>query len=161
MLEAAGEAEPPPPQFLFAASEEQPSALAGERTEHIELVYPGVRSSWDWDGTDAAWLRSDAGAPSQTTDAGRLRADNIVIMRVEVRNSGALDPGGSPVPETILTGSGEAVVATGGHRVEVTWSKAETASVIELTAAADQDVLLAPGTTWVELLPISSSVRFE
>ena len=61
------------------------------------------------------------------------------------------------IPTTQLVNSGAGVVATGGSLLEVEWSKATTESPIELTDASDARVLLAPGQTWVELVPDDQS----
>jgi len=46
-------------------------------------------------------------------------------FRIDGDNStGFTDPAGNPVPETQLVGSGEALVATGGHTVTATWNRA-------------------------------------
>ena len=88
-----------------------------------------------------------------TVDGGRLTATNVVVLRVQVRTTSAVDPNGTHVPETILVGSGDAVVASGGRTIEATWTKEDTTDVLTLTTADGEPVLLAPGNTWVELMP--------
>jgi hypothetical protein len=39
--------------------------------------------------------------------------------------------------------------------IEATWAKASAASPISLVDATGAPVLLAPGNTWVELMPVS------
>ncbi len=150
----AGEG-PPEQQFRFARTPEQATALDGEPARSVAIAFPAADPSWSWDGD--VWQRSETGQPATTTDGGRITAVNVVVLRVQVRDTGAHDPGGNPVPETVLTGSGSAIVLTGGHQVEATWSKSEVGSVLELTTADDAPVLLAPGNTWVELVPVSGS----
>jgi hypothetical protein len=152
----AGEGDgPPPAQFRFARYAEQVTALAGKKATKITISFPFADPGWSWNGK--VWQRTEAGAAASTVDGGRLEATNVVVLRVQVRNTGALDPGGNPVPETVLTGSGDGTVFTAGHRLAVTWRKPKTESVLELTTADDEEVLLAPGNVWVELVPISGS----
>ena len=68
-------------------------------------------------------------------------------------NTGTKDAAGSAVPETVLTGSGTAYVASGGSIAQVTWSKDSEGSPLLLTDSAGAPVLLNRGTTWIELLP--------
>lgn len=151
---AAGEGQDPPPtQFEFALTAEDATALDGEATSSIGLAFPSSNPGWSWD--DDVWSRTEGGQAAMTADSGQITSVNVVVLRVEVQNSGAVDPGGNPVPETILTGSGEATVFSGGHRIDATWSKSEVGSVLALTTADDEPVLLAPGNVWVELVPIS------
>lgn len=145
---------PPPAQFEFARVPEQVTALDGAEVSQIRIAFPSSTPSWTWNGE--AWARSEGGAAATTTDGGRIEATNVVVLRVQVRDTGALDPGGNPVPETVLTGSGEATVFTAGHQIDATWSKPETDSVLQLLID-DEPVLLAPGNTWVELVPVSGS----
>nr|WP_241681334.1 DUF3048 domain-containing protein [Pseudactinotalea terrae] len=153
---AAGEGLiPPPPQFEFSRSPEDATALAGTAVSQVAISFPASDPGWTWDGE--TWLRTEGGQPATTTDSGQISAANVVVLRVQVRNSGARDPGGNPVPETILTGSGEAIVFTGGHKIEATWNKPEVGSVLTLTTADGEPVLLAPGNLWVELVPVSGS----
>jgi hypothetical protein len=75
---------------------------------------------------------------------------------VTVVNTAARDAAGNPVPETVLTGSGEALVLIGGSAVPATWSKPGVGDRLVLTGADGAPVVLAPGTTWVELVPNGS-----
>ena len=153
---AAGRGQDPPPtQFEFGRDADDATALDGASTRRITIAFPSANPGWAWD--DGVWKRTEDGQPATTADDGRITAVNVVVLRVQVRNSGATDPAGNPVPETILTGSGDAVVFSGGHRIEATWSKSETTSVLSLTTADGEPVLLAPGNVWVELVPVSGS----
>ena len=80
----------------------------------------------------------------------------MVTLRVRLIDSGTRDPAGNPVPETVLEGSGDATVSTGGRTVTGTWSKSGADAVLGLTTPDGAVVSLAPGTTWVELVPQDS-----
>jgi hypothetical protein len=79
------------------------------------------------------------------------------VLRVVIDNdTGFGDPAGNPVPETVMVGSGEALVATGGRTVAATWTKQSEGASLVLTGADGRPVTLAPGNTWIELVPIST-----
>jgi hypothetical protein len=145
----------PPEQFGFTTAEEQPTAVAaGRRTAAVDLTLSGSsHPSWTWSRRDGAWLRAEDGVPAVGADGRGLRATNVVVLRVDVVNTSYRDPAGNPVPETVLVGRGEALVATGGHTVAATWSKASLADPVVLTGPSSAPVRLTPGTTWVELVP--------
>ena len=63
------------------------------------------------------------------------------------------------MPETILTGSGELTLFTGGQQVGGTWTKGADNDPFVFTDAAGQPLLLRPGTTWVELLPSTGTLE--
>ncbi|MGY1722796.1 DUF3048 domain-containing protein [Blastococcus sp. SYSU DS0533] len=146
----------PPGQFLMAADGAHASAvLTGAPTAVVDLKLSGIsRPSWTWSRPDGRWVRAEAGTPAVEADGTPLRATNVVVMRVEVVNTSATDPAGNPVPETVMVGGGEALVATGGKALAATWAKGSAADPVALTGPDGNPVLLAPGTTWVELVPV-------
>ncbi|GMA32399.1 DUF3048 domain-containing protein [Litorihabitans aurantiacus] len=146
----------PPAQFAFAPSaEEATTATAGAPAARLVTAFPQHVPSWDWDAEGGRWLRNEGSAEAVGAGGERLGATTVVVMRVEVVSSGALDPAGNPVPETVLSGSGEAIVASGGATVTGTWSKAGDGDPVVLTGGDGQPIQLAPGNVWVELVPTS------
>lgn len=150
--DAAHRAAPPTP-FSFSGPGQQPTAVAaGSPAAVLRLTLSAVsHPQWRWNGS--VWLRSEGTTPAVTADAGQIAATNVVVLRVDVVNTAARDAAGNPVPDTILTGSGQALVATGGHAVTATWSKHGVTDPVALTGADGSPVTLAPGTTWIELVP--------
>ncbi|WP_116450240.1 DUF3048 domain-containing protein [Blastococcus litoris] len=146
---------PPAPQFAHATPDQQPSAtVGGVPTGVVNLKLSGMsRPSWTWSAPTGAWLRAEGSTPATESDGTPLRAANVVVLRVQVVNTAFTDPAGNPVPETQMVGSGEALVASGGASIAASWSKVSADAPVVLTDAAGQPILLAPGTTWVELVP--------
>jgi hypothetical protein len=145
----------PPAQFAVAAPGQQPTALvAGAPATVVSLKLSGVsHPRWTWDPAGGHWARAEGAAPAVGADGTPLRATNVVVLRVAVVNTRFTDPAGNPVPETRMVGTGEALVATGGRTLPVTWSKNSIGEPVVLTAPDGAPVLLAPGNTWVELVP--------
>jgi hypothetical protein len=82
-----------------------------------------------------------------------MRAANVVVLRVDVVATAGRDPAGNPVPDTLLEGRGEALVATGGRTMAATWAKTAVTDRLVLLGPDGNPVRLAPGNTWVELVP--------
>jgi hypothetical protein len=144
----------PSAQFDHSAGGRPTAVAAGQPATTLELTLSGVsHPRWTWNAADGRWLRSEGSTPAVEADGRRIGATNVVVLRVDVVATEARDPAGNPVPETILTGTGRALVASGGHAVEATWSKPGTGDRMTLTGADGAPVTLAPGTTWVELVP--------
>lgn len=148
--------DPPPEQFAFArrgggATAQRVGSPAG--TISLNLA-PGVAPSWTWDGESGRWLRSEAAGPSFSSSGERIAATNVVVVAVEAFDSGFDAQLGAPVPDVRLVGSGSGVLATGGQTVEVTWSKSDRDAPLVLTAPDGAEATLAPGNTWVELVPL-------
>ena len=144
----------PAAQFGIAAPGQQATApVAGVPTAVVNLKLSGVsHPTWTWDPA-GHWLRAEGDTPAVEADGTPLRAANVVVMRVEIVNTKYGDVGGTPVPETKMVGTGEALVATGGRTLAATWTKNSAIEPVVLTGADGLPVLLAPGNTWVELVP--------
>ena len=146
----------PAAQFGYAPTAGTQTTVAqGTAASGLDLrLSPEATPSWTWDPVGRTWARSEAGTPATAADGARVTATNVVVLRVEVVATDAVDPAGNAVPETLLAGrGGEALVATAGRTVPATWSKGADGDPVVLTAPDGTPVLLAPGTTWVELVP--------
>lgn len=143
---------PPPEQFRFAESAAAATAVVeGAETSVLDIRFPAQRVTWDWDG--ARWLRSMSGEPHTQRSGERLAAENVVVMRVALTDTGTMDVAGSIVWETVMVDSGEALVASGGKTIPATWSKSAVDEPVVLSTADGESVELAPGVTWIELVP--------
>ncbi len=145
----------PQPQFSFGSSS-QVAAQAGTPTANISLDFSaGDERSWDWDASSGLWLRSQDGVADMVEGGGRVHAVNVVTLRVNIDWSYGI------VPKTILIDKGEAFASIGGRTIHGTWSKASQTAPIVLTADDGSVLRLAPGNTWIELVPNSGSATFR
>jgi hypothetical protein len=147
---------PPGEQFVFARSLEAASAVAaGSPTTTLALhLSTASNPSWTWDGT--SWLRWEGATEAVAASGARLSATNVVTITADHPNTGFGAQGGAPVPTYSLVGSGDAVVASGGKTLAARWQKDAQDTPLRLFAADGSPVTLAPGTTWVELVPNGS-----
>jgi hypothetical protein len=154
----AGHRAAPPAQFRFAGQGQQPTAVAtGRPTAVVNLQLSGVgHPNWTWSPAHRAWMRDENGTPAVVASGNQLGATNVVVLRVNLVNTGTVDPAGNPVPETQLTGSGQALVASGGHSIGATWTKPSGGALLALTGVDGKPITLAPGNTWIELVPNGS-----
>jgi hypothetical protein len=145
----------PPEQFDVATAGEQPTAVAAGTPASVVRVTLSNSSSprWTWSTSAGAWLRAEGDTPAVEADGTRLRAANVVVLRVDVVDTSYVDPAGNPVPETVMVGEGDALVATGGHTLAVRWTKASLDAPVILSSESGGPVRLAPGSTWIELAP--------
>ncbi|MHB1491435.1 putative lipoprotein YerB precursor [mine drainage metagenome] len=148
----------PAPQFGFAPTAQQASAVtAGTPVATIDIRMSGVEHPiWSWAANKNVFLRSEGSTPAVTSTGVRLSATNIVVLRVRMDASVGVDPAGNPIPETVMVDSGDAVVFSGGKQVAAKWAKESVAKPVVLTTASGAPILLAPGNTWIELVPRTS-----
>lgn len=148
---------PPVQQFAFAESLAAATATKeGTPTERIDLRFGSASTpSWRWNDERSAWLRFMTGGDRDTDFSGdQLSAVNVVVLRVPVRVI-------QDIPTTMLIGEGEGTVSTGGATIAVTWSKSSQRAPIRIVDEHGVAVRLAPGNTWVELVPLAGSASYR
>ena len=77
----------------------------------------------------------------------------VILTNVHFTTEFGLDPAGNPKLDMALTGTGPGIVFRDGRRQEVTWSRPDIFDVYTLTNAAGEAVRLAPGQTWIQIVP--------
>ena len=145
----------PAPQFGIALRAEQATVpLLGAPANTLAFRLSGQsQPTWTWDAASGAWLRSEGSTPATAASGTRLSAVNVVAITAAHPATGFGAQGGAAVPTYELVGEGDAVVATGGKHLAARWSKAADDAPMLLTLPDGQPLLLAPGNTWVELIP--------
>ena len=146
---------PPGQQFAFAVDASGSSAVRdGAAVTKIALRFGAPSTpSWKFDTASGRYLRSQAGAADKDSAGHQLSAANVIVLRVPIGNDGG-------VPKTELIGSGVAWVSSGGATIKATWRKGTQAGLIRLVDATGTVIRLAPGNSWIELVPLSGSADF-
>jgi YD repeat-containing protein len=106
-------------------------------------------------GHTTSWTYDGHGYVNENTyaDAGdEFPADTVLVLRVEIVDAGYRDPAGNPVPETKLTGTGNAMIFHGGRLVRGTWKKDSLDAPITLSAKSGE-LTIPAGHVWIELVP--------
>jgi hypothetical protein len=91
----------------------------------------------------------------------RVTATNVVVQVVTVTDSDFLDSAGNPSPEVDLTGSGKAYVLRDGKVIRGRWERESLHDVTTFVTKDGTEIALAPGRTWVELVPSWVPVGLE
>jgi hypothetical protein len=109
-----------------------------------------------WTYTGGNWHRS----PERAARGQEYKTDTVVAVFAKVVEAGYNDKAGHPVPETVVEGSGRAVILHDGAAIEATWSKDKPNSTISFTGKSGQPIGLKPGHVWLEAVPRGGSVRY-
>lgn len=152
-LRAAGNKrfDDPPPDDIFRFGD---LGSQGKRARTITIEFsPAASVSFSW--SDGRWRRSDNGAPTEAETGEQLAADNVVILQHEVNLSKTIvDVSGTPSIEIANpTGSGTAALFRDGRVFRGRWTRESTDEPVRLETRAGDEMVLHPGTTWVELVP--------
>jgi hypothetical protein len=124
---------------------------------HIDMSFGMAAAAWDWDAASATWKRTQNGSPDIDQAGQQLAANNVIVQVINYTIDGYATGEGvvpaPPIPKGQSVGSGSATILTGGTVIRATWSKASPTAVTQFADSAGQPIALAPGRTWVELLP--------
>jgi hypothetical protein len=153
----------PKPMFVYAGflpeteSYEPSTASTGASTKDITVKYPGATSFWKGDG-EGNLLRDQDGKPHEDgASKDQIKAKNVVVLEVAI-DSSIVDPKNGVVPRTIMISGGRAWVFEDGRSIEGTWSKVDQTAPIVLLDSTGAPIKLAPGNTWVELMPSTAKI---
>jgi hypothetical protein len=142
-------------QFTYAYPDSLATALvAGTPVATIDLKFSKTQTQhWNWDSASGKWLRVQGTTPHLQQSGEQIGATNVLILRAPVKIKYASDP------ETVVAGvdHGIAYLATAGKYTEIRWSKADRRDTYHLETLDGGPVFLAPGNTWIEVLPESGS----
>ncbi|MDV6014271.1 DUF3048 domain-containing protein [Haloechinothrix sp. LS1_15] len=153
LLALSDRTDPPEPYFAYAGEGESSSAeRAGEAGSDVRLSYgPNWPVRWTYDADSERYLREQPWGPHVLVDDTQVSATNVVVIQVGSETGKIGDGGGQPVPILDLVDSeGTFLALSGGAAVTGSWSKGGENEPFELRTD-DEELELAPGTTWVEL----------
>jgi hypothetical protein len=136
------------------------SATNGLPTLNVTIKYPGAVSYWEGDGLGNMIRKQDRKPHLDATTNEQVKAKNVVVLKVKIDTS-FRDARYGYIPRTVLIDSGSAWVFIDGKRISGTWSKTSQAGPIVLTDDEGAPIKLAPGTTWIELMPTNGSIKIK
>jgi hypothetical protein len=150
---------PPPAQFQYAVS---PSPLATPaKSVSIVGFSEGENVSWTWSAKLGVWLRWQGSTPDADASGQQLQAHNVVIQVVSTRNEPYYESGTVYGVESITEGHGVAYVLRDGKVEKGTWTTPAYGDTMELRLSNGSVMKLAPGNTWVEMVPKSYPVQVQ
>ncbi|MFC0080631.1 DUF3048 domain-containing protein [Aciditerrimonas ferrireducens] len=150
---------PPAPVFSFSTS--LPKGLGATTTASATLTWSSIYDvTWTWDPPAESWLRAVNGTADLETSGRQLQAANVVILRVKtVPGPYSEDAEGDVGVHSITVGEGPLTVLRNGVAIHGIWQRGSIQEPIRLLSAAGTTIPLAPGPTWVELLPTTGQLQ--
>ena len=142
------QARTPPNYLAWGSAKDLPR---GRRVTRISVQFSGVHTT-NWVFAHGRYHNTNSNAPA----GGQFPATSVLVLRVREGDAGYLDPAGNHVPETLLTGSGHALLFHDGRVVVATWhkGKAPTSTIKLTTRKGGQKLEVPAGHTWIELVPV-------
>ncbi|MDQ2087294.1 DUF3048 domain-containing protein [Herbivorax sp. ANBcel31] len=145
---------------VFNYSDEAVVLKNGERAEEINLKYSWVMSSsYSYDADKEIYFRFRKDEPHmERVSDKQLTAKNIIIQLV---NNYTIKGDNKGRQEVNTVGSGKGYYITNGKYIEITWSKSSRTDKTKYFDEDENEILLNPGQTWVQIFPMNGSVEIE
>lgn len=146
------------PVFSYSKSDAEP--VDGQKAVKISLRYSEAYTcGFVYDDSKKSYLRLRKGQPQiERTSGQQLTAKNIVIQNVETHTIKGDDAGRQELKDV---GSGHGWYITMGKAIKIKWLKRSRESATKYSDEKGNRVTLNPGSTWVQVLPISGKTSIE
>ena len=159
-LYKAGHEQGGTPGPVFTYRRKPPAGSKTARTVHMDWSAT-ANMYWTWNPHRNVWLRSYDTGPALLEGDRQIAATNVVVEVVKLKDTGIVDVIGTPSPEAETVGTGKAYVFRDGRVVEGTWKRPSIHALTRFYDASGKRIPLAPGNTWVELLPDTVPVEIS
>ena len=147
------------PEAVFRFDEEVPAPSRPRMSASVAFSSSHV-AGWAW--SRGRWVRQLDGDPMLSESGTPIAVDNVVIQEVVVTDSNIVDVAGFPSPDVKLVGEGRAWILRDGRLITGRWRRSSLDDVTVFENKRGDEVALAPGTTFVELVPKGGGeVTFE
>jgi hypothetical protein len=145
-----GQPVPPPALFQYYLKGAPPTLSQGVLSARIGFV-AGYDPTWAWDGASGTWKRFMQGGPHTAVSGNQIAAKNVVVQFTSYPDAS----------DGITVGEGDVWVFTDGTVRFGRWVRPDRAQPARYVDGTGAPILLRPGNTWVELLPVGSPVDLE
>jgi hypothetical protein len=125
---------------------------SSKKVRSVTLVFSGATEvTYEW--RSGKWERFDDGEPLPVEGA-KIAVDNMIIEEHTINLSNIVDAAGNrSIQIEDVTGSGRAVLFRDGRMIEGKWVRESEDEQVSFETKGGDAMVLAPGTTWIELLP--------
>ncbi len=132
--------------------------FAGTSAPSLKIFYPSAVSVVEYQYVPElkVYARNMGGKPHIDRESGlQLAAKNIIVQFADTK---VID--GEGRLSINLTGSGKALVFSGGKVIDAKWTKKDNRSRTVFTDANGAEIALAPGQTWIQIVRTDTKVEY-
>lgn len=109
--------------------------------------------TYGYSATDGGYLRFHGSQPHLAASGDQIIATNVIVLVVKELETGRTDASGSPVPDYEVSGTGDAVIFRDGVVLAGRWERGRLSDFFRFFDDSGNQISLAPGTTWIHLVP--------
>ncbi len=133
----------------FSRKDDTASKTPNATRINVTISGPAYNSSYAYDPTSNAYLRSQAGASHNDREGGQVTPKVIIVMNVDMKL--VMEDGWRE--QITAIGSGKATIFQDGVVTVGNWTKKDTNSQITFTTPEGKDIPLNRGQTWITAIP--------
>ena len=116
-----------------------------------------VTVNWKWDADNAVFNRFHYDVAHKDSTGKQVTAKNVVIIWAKYTPQSKLNKGSVTYDITLGGTTGKASLFIGGQRIDGTWEAERNAPPV-FKDASGNPILLNPGNTWVEAIPLDIKI---
>ncbi len=142
---------PPSPIFTYSRSVSGVGAI----TASARIPFSSTNdNTWQWNPAAGQWMLSIGGTAATLLGGGQIGVTNVVIMTVDTWTGPWVENSeGAHEVEVDPTSGGPVEVLRNGVSISGTWSRSSISQPARLEGSDGTPITLAPGETWVEMVP--------
>lgn len=132
----------------------------GQKAEKINIKYSNSYScSYSYDPASKTYPRLRQGKPHMERITGKqLAAVNIIIQSVKNQR---IKGDTEDRQELFNVGKGSGWYITSGKAIKIKWSKSSRTAPTRYTDESGNPIVLNPGQTWVQIVPVNAEIAME
>lgn len=146
---------PPSPLFSYG-----PNPPVGTPAGSVHIPYSEwSNETWTWSASAGKWMLAYSGQPAMLSDGTQISATNVVVQSVHVTYGPWVESGCCALEvQSQMIGTGPLIVLRNGQEISGTWQRSSLLSPTTLLSANGTVISLAPGNTWVAIVPDNVSI---
>jgi len=134
----------------------------GDVARTVEIESSNIHKVvYGYSASDGGYLRFHGSQPHLAASGDQIVASNVIVLVVEQMGTGRTDSSGAPVPDFDVLGSGDAVVFRDGIALAGRWDRGRLTDFFRFFDLFGIEIKLAPGTTWVHLVPEGRAYKWR
>jgi hypothetical protein len=181
---AGGGGNDPPQVFSFSETRPRPlpapspSSSPGPSASPSPYVAPGASVTIPFSGAQTSVFRYDPASdrylrfqgsgygkrmrlePHTMAEGAQIAPRNVLLMFVQVAVGSHRDAVGNYSPEISVVGTGRTLLFRNGILVPGRWSRGSLGARTKFADSSGHALRLAPGQTWVELVPVGTEATY-
>ncbi len=141
----------------FSRKDDTPSTAPTATAISVPVSSSLFNSSYQYNAADNSYARSQAGKPHLDREKGQITPKVVIVL--QTTHSTINEDGPRESIQTI--GTGAATIFQDGLAIPATWSKKSKTDQITFTDAANKDINLNRGQTWITTVPLTKSPTWK